>query len=92
MFSLYGLGTIRVRPDITLASGAVYGCPPRVRTSRKSICGLMRQPANGRNCFAGFVATRTPPRHHDLAAAFPNFTLRVELSNLLVCYLKKKAA
>ena len=33
------------------ASGADGGCPPRVRTSRNSRCGLMRQPACRREYF-----------------------------------------
>jgi hypothetical protein len=35
------------------------GCPPRVRASRKRICGLRRRPACIHQLFAGFAATRT---------------------------------
>jgi len=74
----------------TLASGAVYGCPPRVRTSRKSIYGLMRQPANGRNCFAGFAAARMPPRHGLSPSVFLLACLLVKL--MLLRFVKEQRA
>ena len=57
--------------------------PPNLK-GPKYTCkrGGLRLPAprphqNRRDCFADFAATRTPPRHRDLAA-FSSFTLRVE--------------
>jgi len=58
----------------TLASGAGCGCPPRIHTSRKSIHGLMRQPANCRNCFAGFAAARGRRVIRTWPAASSSFT------------------
>jgi hypothetical protein len=43
------------------ASGAARGCPPRVRTSHNSCCGLMRQPAWSRFPCAGVAAARVRP-------------------------------
>ena len=55
----------------TVASGAGCGCPPRVRTSRKDTCGLMRQPACRRKSFAGFAATRVTGRVPLRALSYP---------------------
>jgi len=41
-----------------LASGAVCGCPPRVRTRRELHRGHMRRPAYRRLLFAAFAAAR----------------------------------
>jgi hypothetical protein len=43
------------------ASGAARGCPPRVRMSRNSCCGVMRQPAWSRFPCAGVAAACVRP-------------------------------
>jgi hypothetical protein len=66
-----------------VASGAVCGCPPRVRTSRELSCGRMRRPACRRLLYAGDsgnprpAASRTPYA----AAQDPDPGLRGEARN-----------
>jgi len=80
------------------ASGAVSGCPPRVRMSRKLRCGRMRQPAYRRLLFAAFAAARNPhtclssrAQHHPVHGSLPfNYNsgnLQTLRGSLLPCRL-----
>jgi hypothetical protein len=71
------------------ASGAVRGCPPRIRMRRKWSCGAMRPTRVCRNFLAGYAAARFLPAHRcslaDSSCQGPKDGAENKVNTVLAC-------